>query len=244
MSDYFTYPQCTDEYDGRNVFDDALMLLENESSNFALRFIKDTGVRAEYISKAQALSLDYLDKINNKILSPYEAAEEVNALRNEIMEAARLKSSDLGRAKAIKLKGTGKTLEELCEHYAKRLYNRNFTSLSKIQQNQVYKEIVKAAGRTRPGVNANLRMASRLGKGLIALTLVIAVYNVATADDKLKAAGKEGVVIGGGLMGGALGGAAAGLACGPGAPVCVTIGIFVGGALGGLGSDTAFDYFF
>ncbi len=38
--------------------------------------------------------------------------------------------------------------------------------------------------------------------------------------------------IGGSIAAGAL----AGLACGPGAPVCVTIGAFVGGALAALGA--------
>lgn len=33
------------------------------------------------------------------------------------------------------------------------------------------------------------------------------------------------------------GGAIAGLACGPGAPVCITIGAFVGGAVAALGVD-------
>jgi hypothetical protein len=38
------------------------------------------------------------------------------------------------------------------------------------------------------------------------------------------------------------GGAAAGLACGPGAPVCVAVGVFVGGALAALGADFAFEF--
>ncbi len=46
---------------------------------------------------------------------------------------------------------------------------------------------------------------------------------------------------GGGFLGGAAGGALAGLACGPGAPVCVTIGIFAGGALGAFGFGIVFE---
>lgn len=44
---------------------------------------------------------------------------------------------------------------------------------------------------------------------------------------------KEVAVTGAGIAGGAL----AGLACGPGAPVCVAIGAFVGGALAAFGTD-------
>ena len=54
------------------------------------------------------------------------------------------------------------------------------------------------------------------------------------------AAGHELAVTGGGIAGGVAGGAVAGLACGPGAPVCVTVGAFVGGALAAFGID----YFF
>ena len=35
-----------------------------------------------------------------------------------------------------------------------------------------------------------------------------------------------------------LGAGVAGLACGPGAPVCVTLGAFVGGALAAIGIDS------
>lgn len=57
------------------------------------------------------------------------------------------------------------------------------------------------------------------------------------ADDKAKAAGRELVVTGAAVGGGIAAGALAGLACGPGAPVCVTLGAFVGGALAAFGVD-------
>ncbi len=46
--------------------------------------------------------------------------------------------------------------------------------------------------------------------------------------------------MGGGIAGGIAGGAAAGLVCGPGAPVCVGIGAFVGGALAAFGVSLFF----
>ena len=72
---------------------------------------------------------------------------------------------------------------------------------------------------------------------LLALSVAISVYTVATADNKVEAATHEGAVFGAGIAGGIAGGALAGLACGPGAPVCVTLGAFVGGALAALGTD-------
>ncbi len=82
-----------------------------------------------------------------------------------------------------------------------------------------------------------MRTLSRAGRGLLLLSLGISVYTVATADDKAGAALHEGAVTGAGIAGGIAGGALAGLACGPGAPVCVTIGAFVGGAAAALGVD-------
>lgn len=62
-------------------------------------------------------------------------------------------------------------------------------------------------------------------------------YTVATAKDKTGAALHEGATMGAGIAGGMAGGALAGLACSPGAPVCVTIGAFVGGAAAAFGVD-------
>jgi len=93
-------------------------------------------------------------------------------------------------------------------------------------------------------MNAAASKYSKLGRGLLVVTIGVAVYNIAAAEDKVTATAREGVIIGGGFSGGAAGGAVAGLTCGPGAPVCVTIGVFVGGALGALGADFTFGWFF
>ena len=60
---------------------------------------------------------------------------------------------------------------------------------------------------------------------------------VAAAQRDAGAARRELAVTGAGIGGGIAGGALAGLACGPGAPVCVTVGAFVGGALAAFGVD-------
>jgi hypothetical protein len=67
--------------------------------------------------------------------------------------------------------------------------------------------------------------------------------NIATAEDKIKASAKEGAMLSGGLLGSVAGGAVAGCACGPGAPICVSIGVFVGGVMFALGTELAFDTF-
>ena len=90
---------------------------------------------------------------------------------------------------------------------------------------------MKSAGKSNPKVNAVMAKASYAGRGLIVVSLALSIYTVATADDKLQAAGKEVAVSAASISGGVAMGAAAGLACGPGAPVCVAVGAFVGGAL-------------
>lgn len=74
---------------------------------------------------------------------------------------------------------------------------------------------------------------SRVEKGLLFLSIAISIREVYNADDKLNGAGRQTFIMGSGLVGG---GAAAGLVCGPGAPVCVIVGKFIGGALAAWGA--------
>ncbi|SIO96224.1 hypothetical protein [Vibrio spartinae] len=222
----------------------ALSQLESATFNFAYRYINDGNVRQSYINQTKKLSQEYRLKVSSGTISASDAARQVNQLRNEILEVSRLRSSDIGKAKTVSLKKTGLTLETLTEKYSLRQFNKPFEQLSSFEQNKVYLEIIESSGRSRPSVNAAAIRYSRLGRGLLIVTLGVSVYNIATAEDKLEATTKEGVVLGGGFAGGALGGATAGLICGPGAPVCVTIGAFIGGALGALGADMTFGWYF
>jgi hypothetical protein len=72
---------------------------------------------------------------------------------------------------------------------------------------------------------------SRIGRGLTVLSIAISLYEIYTVDDRVSESGRQIAIIGAGIAGAAAGGAMAGLMCGPGAPVCVLIGGFVGGAL-------------
>ena len=78
---------------------------------------------------------------------------------------------------------------------------------------------------------------SKAGRGLIVISISLSIYTIATADDKLDATKHEVLVTGAGIGGSIAGGALAGLACGPGAPVCVVVGAFVGGAFAAFSVD-------
>lgn len=153
-------------------------------------------------------------------------------LRLEYSKRIKEMSADL-RAKAERLKSEGKTLNELVAKKAKALFGpqANFNSLSEIQKNQIYAGIVESAGKSNPQVNMKMMQLSRIGRGLIVLSIAISVYEIYTADDKVSESGRQIAINGAGIAGAAAGGAMAGLMCGPGAPVCVLIGGFVGGAL-------------
>jgi hypothetical protein len=160
-------------------------------------------------------------------------------MRNNIMDLVRGRSTPVGRAMAESLKREGKSLNELIARKTQQLFGpkADFNRLSATQQNQVYANIVKSAGKSNPRVTAMMRRASRAGRGLIVLSIALSVYSIATAEDKVGATKRELAVTGSGIAGGVAGGAAAGLICGPGAPVCVTVGAFIGGALAAFGVD-------
>lgn len=160
-----------------------------------------------------------------------------------LMDAMRGQSSEIARAYAVSLKTQGKSLPELESKYAKKLFGRSFNALSETQKGKIWKEIVFSSGRPRMEANQLAKTMGRAGRGFIAVTVAISVYNIATAEDKIVASAKEGAVLGGGLLGSVAGGAAAGLACGPGAPVCVTVGVFVGGVMFAVGAEITFDSF-
>lgn len=219
-----------------------LGFLRTEASNFASRFIQDGKVRLEYLRSTEEVSRTLLQEVQAGHLTAFEGAQEANKLRNAIMDAARIRSSDIGRAQAQALKATGKTLQELEHYYANKLFKKAFDTLTQAEKNQIWMEIVEASGRPRPAMNIKAARLAKAGRALIFVSVAFAVYNVATAEDKGRQVVKEGTTAGAGILGGMAGGAAAGLACGPGAPVCVAVGVFVGGGLAAFGADLTFDW--
>ena len=153
------------------------------------------------------------------------------------MEITRGRSTPVGRAMAENLKQKRKTLNELVAKKTTEIFGRNaqFSRLSAADKNRVFGEIVKSAGKSNLVVTARMRKLSHAGRGLLVLSLAISVYAVATSDQKASTLKREVATTGAGILGGATGGAHAGLAFGPGAPVSVTVGAFVGGAMAAFG---------
>jgi len=78
-----------------------LSQMEAEAFAFAYRNINDGRVRQSYIHQTAQLSQEYRAKVKAGALPAEEAARQVQSIRNEILAAQRLQSSDIGRAKAV-----------------------------------------------------------------------------------------------------------------------------------------------
>lgn len=223
----------------RKAFEDAVRLLQVEAAAVGSHLEWESALRRQYNVQVERYVQNLRQEVLRGRMTWRAAAEDARNTRDAIMQTIRQRSTAPGRAFAQAKKAVSPTMNELVAKYTIRLYgkNANYHRLTAAQQNAVYAEIVAASGRANPKVNAALVKASRLGRGLIVVSIAVSVYNIATADDKVQAAGREVVYTGAGLAGSVAGGAAAGLMCGPGAPVCVTIGAFVGGAIFVLGAQ-------
>ncbi|MGY4828975.1 hypothetical protein ACVNIS_10395 [Sphaerotilaceae bacterium SBD11-9] len=225
--------------DGRQEFDLAYEMLRAQIANLGFTGAVDGPTRARYTQLLIEFRDDIQARVRSGRLTWQQAAQEAHALRGTVMDLLRGRSTPVGRAIAQWLKAENKSFNQLVGEKTVALFGQgaDFAQLSPHQQGQVHAAIVQSAGKSSPRVNLWMRRASRAGRGLLVLSLGVSVYTIATADDKVDAAKHEGALMGGGIAGGVAGGALAGLACGPGAPVCVTVGAFVGGALAAMGVD-------
>jgi hypothetical protein len=223
----------------RSLFERAVQALEAEIASAGAHLSIDSAARQAYARQIKAMADDLRARAQVGAITWGEAATQANEARNVVMEIIRGRSTPVGRAMAQRLKSEGKTLNELIARKVEQMFGSEarFASLSQAQQNAVYAQIVESAGHSNPRVTLAMRRLSRAGRGLIVISLALSIYNVATSEDKVDAIEHEAAVTGAGIAGGIAGGALAGLACGPGAPVCVTVGAFVGGALAAFGVD-------
>lgn len=226
----------------RAAFEHMIAVLRADVTAAAAMATNDAQVRLLYQREISNVARGFEEAVRSGRMTWAQAADEARILRNTTLEMMRGKSSPVGRAFAQQMKATGLNRQTLLARYAERLFGGNvrFETLPAADKNRVYGEIVRASGRSNPRVNAMIQRVSRVGRGLLVLSIGVSVYNIAVADDPGAQAVEEGAILGGGIGGGMLGGAAAGLVCGPGAPICVGIGMFVGGALGAFGVSLFF----
>ena len=223
----------------RQRFEELVRGFEAQIANVGAHLEIDTSARRAYTRQIKAMADELRAQAERGRITWAQAAQQAQESRNAVMEIIRGRSTPVGRAIAESLKQEGGTRNELVARKTLQLHgpDATFDQLSVAQRNKVYGEIVKSAGKSNPRVTATMRRLSFAGRGLVVLSVAVSVYTVATADDKVDAAKREAAVTGAGIGGGIAGGALAGLACGPGAPVCVTVGAFVGGVFAAIGTS-------
>ncbi|WP_353328285.1 hypothetical protein [Chitiniphilus shinanonensis] len=219
-------------------------MMENEAFAFSIMFINDAQLRADYQAKVKAASNEILARVKLREITPHEGAQTANAIRNHIMDLTRARTSSYGLALAKHIKQQGKLLSVLCEEKAVAMFRSPFNALSAAQQDQVYLEIIQSAGRTNPKVNVQIRYFKMSGRALLIFSLAVSVYSVAEAEDKERQALKEASTTGASLLGALGAGAGVALVVSNPAGWVVGLSALVGGALTGLASDTAFDYYY
>ena len=223
--------------DEKKAFEQTVKLLESQIANVGAHLTIDSATRIAYSKEIKTMSNTLRDRALSGKISWGDAAREANETRNLILEVFRARSTAVGRAMAQKLKIRGASLNHLIAGHTVLVHGTqvDFSRLTQSKKNAVYASVVASAGRSNPKVSTAMARLSFAGRGLLVISVGISAYNVAMSNDKLASIGQElassGASIGGGLAGGAL----AGLACGPAAPVCVTIGAFVGGAVAAFG---------
>ena len=211
--------------------------LESQVANAGAHISVDATTRLAYAREIKTMAKKLESDASSGKISWSEASKQAQGTRNLIMEIFRRRSTPVGRAMAEKLKIKGYSLNELVARHTMLNFGENaiFKNLPSSSKNVVYASIVSSAGHSNKEVSATLSRLSYVGRGLIIISLAISAYTIATSTDKLSATRKELTSVSASIAGGVAGGALAGLVCGPGAPICVTVGAFVGGTLAAFG---------
>lgn len=85
---------------------------------------------------------------------------------------------------------SGSTFDDLITRYASTMYGNPCASLSVHHKTQVFLAVVESFFCPRAPVNAAARRYSTPGRGLIVVTLGVAVFNIAAAEGKIRATAK------------------------------------------------------
>jgi hypothetical protein len=230
-------PDNTDK--DKLLFERTMKLLEAQISSAGAHLTIDTRARSLYTQEIKNMSAKLRADAIARRITWAAAAREAQETRNLIMGIIRARSTPVGRAFAEHLKQNGYSLNQLIALKTTQGHGEHavFSRLSNAKQNAIYASIVTSAGKSNAVVTRAMVRLTHAGRGLLFVALALSIYNVATATNKFTAFQKELANNGAGVAGGIAGGAVAGLACGPVAPVCVTVGAFVGGALAAFGTS-------
>ncbi|MGF6879238.1 hypothetical protein [Paraburkholderia sp. MM5477-R1] len=222
--------------------DEALAALQGTASQFAATCIRDERVRAQYLRDIQAMSGNFQQRVRSGGLSVAEAAEQAHAMRQQILELTRMRTSPTIRAYVTNLKRTSPSLASLAEKNAQALFKRPVSALSETEQSAVWLRIVQSAGTDRTSASTLARKLGTVGRRLLLVSVAVGVYEVYKAENKPREIARQGTIAAAGAWGGwavSTGAVATGV-CTATAPVCVGAVALIGGILFAFGSDIVF----
>jgi hypothetical protein len=142
----------------------ALQGMEAASAAFAESIIKDPSARADYTRKTAAARAELIQLVKEGKITPHEAARTANAIRNQIMELTRAKLTDFGLALSKDMKASGRPLDYMQSLKANEMFGRPFESLTSVQKEKVWVQIVESAGKSNHGVNMRVKLYGAAGR--------------------------------------------------------------------------------
>lgn len=231
-------PTSDEHHQVQTIVHEALHATEDIAKQLA----SDSPIRAAYVQEAREYATNVVRAFERGEISAGEAALLASSMRNAAMNQARTGLSPAGAALSKFMKEEGLALPALFEKYALRTYGKAFKELSSAERSALCVQVAKRAGITNPKVNAASKLAPTLGKVMMAVTIAVAVYQVATAEDKVAEGVKQSAGFLGFLAGAKVGTAIGGAACGPGAPICAVVGGIAGGIVGALTAEATAEY--
>lgn len=167
-----------DESREQTGFESVIRAMEAEVANVGAHLSLDGATRQAYASQIRAMADELRQQAQTGRMTWAQAAEQAQSTRNVVLELMRSRSTPVGRALAEQLKREGRTLSELIIRKTRQLHgpHADFARLTPSQQNVVYAEIVRSAGKANPRITSVMRTASRAGRVLIVLSVAISVF--------------------------------------------------------------------
>ena len=232
--------------DGEARLRKELAALEGAAAAMARTLDLDSRMRLWYSRQIERISDELLAQARAGQVPWEQARLQAHEARGTTMNQARGNGTALGLKLSEMLKEANRSIAEIdAKILATKFGGRSLESLTEAENRRLLELAIESAGRSRESVNTAARVAGHIGRGVAVLTFAVAAYSVYMADDQVREFARQSALLGGGVLGGMAGGAAAGAAVGaatgPGVVIFVAGGILLGGILGSLGAEFAFE---
>lgn len=220
----------------------AIAGFEGAATRFSVDAISDASTRASYMKNIRRISEQARTDVKASRISSREAMEFCHEMRNKIMAEHRKFTSVQGLALAEKKKRIAPTIKEIIDKYSKDKFGIEYERLSAAQKDSVHYTIVESSGRDRASFTKGTQRMRVIAKVGILVTATLATYEIVIADNKVKEAARQGLVVGFGGVGGLIAALGVSAICGPGAPVCAVALVLAGSTVGGIAGSLTADY--